>query len=51
MPNRRSAARLGIRGIPTMILFHQGQEVARTSGAMSAPQIVQWVRGQLSVAA
>jgi thioredoxin 2 len=26
------AARLGIQGIPTMILFHEGQEVARTSG-------------------
>jgi thioredoxin 2 len=45
------AARLGIRGIPTMILFHQGREVARTSGAMSAPQIVRWVRDQLSTAA
>ena len=46
------ASRLGIRGIPTMILFHGGKEVARTSGAMSAGQIVSWVRGQLpSVAA
>jgi thioredoxin 2 len=45
------AGRLGIRGIPTMILFHQGREVARTSGAMSAPQIVRWVRDQLSAAA
>jgi thioredoxin 2 len=45
------AARLGIRGIPTMILFHQGREVARTSGAMSAPQIVRWVRDQLAAAA
>ena len=46
------ASRLGIRGIPTMILFHGGKEVARTSGAMSAGQIVGWVRGQMpSVAA
>ena len=37
------AAKLGIRGIPTMILFHEGREVARTSGAMAATQIVQWV--------
>ena len=34
------ASRLGIQGIPTMILFHEGREVARTSGAMSATQIV-----------
>jgi thioredoxin 2 len=31
-----AAARLGIRGIPTMILFHRQQEIARISGAMSA---------------
>lgn len=41
------AGRLGIRGIPTMILFHGGSEVARTSGAMSAGQIVNWVRDRL----
>jgi len=41
------ASRLGIQGIPTMILFFQGREVARTSGAMSAAQIVHWVRGRL----
>ena len=46
------AARLGIRGIPTMILFHGGGEVARTSGAMNTRQIVAWVRERLpSVAA
>ena len=38
------AARLGIRGIPTMILFHGGREIARTSGAMNTRQIVAWVR-------
>jgi len=41
------ASRLGIQGIPTMILFHEGQEVARTSGAMSATQIMRWVRDRL----
>ena len=38
------AARLGIRSIPTMIIFRDGQEVARQSGAMTAAGIVQWVR-------
>jgi thioredoxin 2 len=41
------ASRLSIQGIPTMILFHEGREVARTSGAMSATQIVGWVRDRL----
>ena len=45
------AARLGIRGIPTMILFHGGREVARTSGAMTAGQIVRWIRDHLPAVA
>ena len=36
------AAHLGIRGIPTMILFAGGREVARVSGAMTQKQIVDW---------
>lgn len=38
------AAAHGIRSIPTMILFRDGREIARQSGAMPAGQIVQWVR-------
>jgi thioredoxin 2 len=45
------AARLGIRGIPTMLLFRNGQEVARTSGAMTTGQIVAWVRDRLTTTA
>jgi len=45
------AARLGIQGLPTMILFREGREVARTSGAMSATQIVRWVRDRLPAVA
>ncbi|HPE61041.1 MAG: thioredoxin TrxC [Thiothrix sp.] len=37
----------GIRSIPTLILFQEGQESARVSGAMSAPQIESWVRQNL----
>ncbi len=43
-----ASAKLGIRGIPTMILFMGGRELARTSGAMSASGIVAWVRDRLS---
>jgi thioredoxin 2 len=38
------AARYGIRSIPTMILFRNGREVARQSGAMDAGSIERWVR-------
>lgn len=38
------AARFAIRSIPTMILFQQGREVARVSGALGAQDIVRWVR-------
>ncbi|MFN2349822.1 MAG: thioredoxin family protein, partial [Thioalkalivibrio sp.] len=41
------AARFGIRGIPTLILFHHGREVARSSGAMDARSIVAWARGAM----
>lgn len=37
-------ARLGIRSIPTMVMFRQGREVARISGALGASDIVRWVR-------
>jgi thioredoxin 2 len=46
-----AASRLGISGIPTMILFLDGREVARTSGAMTAAQIVRWVRDRLPAVA
>ena len=32
-----------IRSIPTMVLFHGGQEVARQSGAMAAADLLRWV--------
>ena len=38
------AVRYAIRSIPTMILFQQGREVARISGALGAADIVRWVR-------
>lgn len=38
------ASRFGIQSIPTLVVFKQGREVARQPGAMSLPQIEQWVR-------
>lgn len=41
---QRTAAAYGISSIPTLICFRNGQEVQRQSGALSASQIVSWVR-------
>ncbi|WP_374601177.1 thioredoxin TrxC [Arenimonas sp.] len=41
------AQRHGIRSIPTLILFRQGRELARQSGAMDANNIVRWTRQHL----
>jgi len=46
-----TAARFGIRSIPTMILFRGGRELARQSGAMRLPQILGWVEQKLPRAA
>jgi thioredoxin 2 len=40
------AARFGIRSIPTLILFRNGRELARQSGAMDAGNLMRWVRAQ-----
>jgi thioredoxin 2 len=42
------AARYGIRALPTMILFREGREIARQSGAMQSPDIVRFVESHLA---
>lgn len=42
----QAALRHGIRSIPTMVLFRDGREAARLSGAMGADQILAWLRAQ-----
>ena len=37
-------ARLGIRAIPTLLLFKDGRETARHAGAMGAPAILQFIQ-------
>ncbi len=41
------AGQLGIRSIPTMVMFSGGRETARVSGAMDAGSIVGWARQHL----
>ena len=37
------AARFRIQAIPTLIVFKDGREVARKSGALGTAQLVQWI--------
>ena len=42
------AQRFGIRSIPTLVLFRNGREVARQSGALPLAQLVRWVEAGLA---
>ena len=44
----QAAAGLRVSSIPTLILFREGLEAARTAGAMSADQIVAWTNRSLA---
>jgi len=39
--------RFGIRGIPTLVVFDHGKEVARVTGALAAPALQAWVEEHL----
>lgn len=41
--NPTMAVRFSIRGIPTMILFHRGQEVGRQTGALPKARLESWI--------
>ncbi|UAL09392.1 thioredoxin domain-containing protein [Caulobacter segnis] len=43
-----AAGALNVSSIPTLILFRDGQPIARQAGAMSAAQIVDWTRRALA---
>ena len=42
------SSRLGISGIPTLLLMRGGKEIARTSGAMDTKNIVAWTTAGLA---
>lgn len=44
--NQDLSSRLNIRGIPTMIMFKGGKEIARVSGAMASADILRWASSQ-----
>lgn len=37
------AARFGIRSIPSLVLLHKGEELARTTGAMPETALLNWI--------
>lgn len=41
------AARYAIRSIPSLVILHKGQEIARSAGAMPLPAIINWARQHL----
>ncbi|HUH92758.1 MAG TPA: thioredoxin TrxC [Casimicrobiaceae bacterium] len=41
------ASRFGIRGIPTLIAFRDGREIARQSGALDLPRLLDWIRASV----
>jgi thioredoxin 2 len=44
----QAGARHRIRSIPTLVLFHQGRELARRSGAIGSAELLRWVQQQLA---
>ena len=45
--NQRLAQRFAIRSIPTLAVFKNGRQVASQPGAMSLPQLVQWINSRI----
>ena len=41
------AGQFGIRSIPTLVAFKNGREVARQSGALGLPQLIQWINAHV----
>ena len=46
--NPDTPGKYGVRGIPTMLLFKDGQAVAQKVGAAPRGQIQQWLEGELT---
>ena len=46
--NSMNAAKLGVRGIPALFLYHNGKLVAQKAGAMPKPALLKWVDDQMT---
>lgn len=45
--NPMTPSKYGVRGIPTLLIFKNGDEAARQVGAMAKGKIVEWIDGAL----
>jgi thioredoxin 1 len=45
--NPETPGKYGVRGIPTMLLFKNGEPVAQKVGALPKSQLAAWLEGQL----
>ena len=43
-----NAARLGVRGIPALFLFHNGKMVANQAGMVPKPALMNWLNQHMS---
>ncbi len=44
-----AAVHYNIRGIPALLLFYKGQEIARHAGVMRAPELKKWIQVQTAM--
>lgn len=42
--HQQMAGKLGIRSIPTVVVFNKGREVSRQSGALDLSQLQHWIK-------
>ena len=49
--NPDTPGRYGVRGIPTMLLFKDGQPIAQKVGAAPRSHIQEWIEAQLQIGA
>lgn len=45
--NPMTPSKYGVRGIPTLLIFKEGEETARQVGAMAKGKIVEWIDGSV----
>lgn len=45
--NPMTPSKYGVRGIPTLILFSNGQPAAMKVGALSKNKLVEWIEGSI----
>lgn len=46
--NKETPAKLGIRGIPTLVIFKDGEQAAQVVGALSKPELKEFIDNNLA---